>query len=56
MDNAEFEAPKPQAMSDAELEVALEQAKSSSDGLLAAMILLEQQEQLRRARSVLVWT
>jgi hypothetical protein len=49
MDNAEFDAPKPQAMSDAELELALEQAKSSSDGLLAAMILLEQQEQLRRA-------
>jgi hypothetical protein len=49
MDNPEFQAPKPQAMSDAELEIALEQAKSSTDGLLAAMILLEQQEQLRRA-------
>ncbi len=49
MDNREFQAPKPQAMSDAELEAALEQAKTSADGLLAAMILLEQQEQLRRA-------
>ncbi len=49
MDNAESQAPKPLAMSDEELERALEQAKQSSDGLVAAMILLEQQEQLRRA-------
>ncbi len=49
MDNAESQAPKPLAMSDDELERALEQAKQSSDGLVAAMILLEQQEQLRRA-------
>ena len=56
MDNPEFQAPKPQAMSDAELEIALEQAKSSTDGLLAAMILLEQQEQLRRADAVAMAT
>lgn len=49
MDSPEFQPPKPLAMSDAELEIALDNAKSSPDGLLAAMILLEQQEQLRRA-------
>ncbi|MEY4079189.1 MAG: hypothetical protein RIS80_958, partial [Actinomycetota bacterium] len=49
MDNAESQPPQPQAMSDSELEIALEAAKQSADGLVAAMILLEQQDQLRRA-------
>jgi hypothetical protein len=39
-------------MSDSELEIALEAAKQSADGLVAAMILLEQQDQLRRADAV----
>ncbi len=49
MNNAEFERPTPKALDDAALELALAEAKESPDGLLAAMILLEQQEQLRRA-------
>lgn len=48
MNNAEFERPIPKALGDLALEAALEEAKKSPDGLLAAMILLEQQEQLRR--------
>ncbi|MEY4647650.1 MAG: hypothetical protein RL009_66, partial [Actinomycetota bacterium] len=36
MDNAESQPPQPQAMSDSELEIALEAAKQSADGLVAA--------------------
>ncbi len=49
MNNAEFDRPTPRALDDAALELALAEAKQSPEGLLAAMILLEQQEQLRRA-------
>ncbi len=57
MNNAEFERPTPRALSDAELNAALEEAKQSPDGLLAAMILLEQQEQVRRedAEALRAW-
>jgi len=57
MNNAEFDRPIPQALDDAALELALAEAKQSPDGLLAAMILLEQQEQLRRAdeQALAVW-
>ena len=47
MDNAELIPPTPKSMSDWELEQALETAKAQSDGMLAAMILLEQESQLR---------
>ena len=49
MTNAEFDRPVPQALDNDALEIALAEAKQSSDGLLAAMVLLEQQDQLRRA-------
>jgi len=49
MNSAEFERPIPQALNDVDLESALAEAKQSPDGLLAAMTLLEQQEQLRTA-------
>jgi hypothetical protein len=49
MNSAEFDRPIPQALDDDALEAALAEAKQSPDGLLAAMILLEQQEQLRVA-------
>lgn len=57
MNNAEFERPTPRALSDAELNAALEEAKQSPDGLLAAMILLETQEQVRRedAEALRAW-
>ncbi|MFM5904115.1 MAG: hypothetical protein ACKOOD_03410 [Microbacteriaceae bacterium] len=57
MNNAEFERPTPRALSDAELNAALDEAKQSPDGLLAAMILLEQQEQIRRedAEALRAW-
>ena len=47
MDNAELIPPTPKSLSDWELEQALETAKAQSDGMLAAMILLEQESQLR---------
>ena len=47
MDNADLIPPTPKSMSDWELEQALETAKAQSDGMLAAMILLEQESQLR---------
>lgn len=47
MDNADLIPPTPKSLSDWELEQALETAKAQSDGMLAAMILLEQESQLR---------
>lgn len=47
MDNPDFQPPKARSMSDAELEAALEQAKLQADGMLGAMMLLEQESQLR---------
>jgi len=47
MDNSDLTPPKAQSLSDAELEVALEQAKNQADGMLSAMVLLEQEAQLR---------
>jgi len=47
MDNADLIPPTPKSMSDWELEQALETAKAQSDGMLSAMILLEQESQLR---------
>lgn len=45
--DSEFQPPVPRSMSDADLEAALELAKNQSDGMLAAMMLLEQESQLR---------
>ena len=47
MDNADLNPPTPKSMSDWELEQALATAKAQSDGMVAAMILLEQESQLR---------
>jgi len=47
MDNADWNPPVPKSMSDWELEQALATAKAQSDGMIAAMILLEQESQLR---------
>ena len=47
MAESEFQPPQPRSMSDAELEIALEEAKKLPDGMLSAMILLEEQSQLR---------
>ncbi len=47
MDDSELVPPSRLSMTDEELEAAVEQAKSSPDGLIAAIVLLEQQAQLR---------
>lgn len=47
MDNSDLTPPKPLSLSDEQLELALEEAKKQGDGMIAAMVLLEQQAQLR---------
>ena len=47
MDDSELVPPSRLSMTDEELEAAVELAKSGPDGLMAAIVLLEQQTQLR---------
>ncbi len=47
MDNSDLTPPKAQSLSDEKLELALEEAKNQGDGMIAAMVLLEQEAQLR---------
>jgi hypothetical protein len=47
MDNADLTPPKAMSLSDEQLELALEEAKNQGDGMIAAMVLLEQEAQLR---------
>lgn len=57
MDNSDLTPPKALSLSDEELELALEEAKNQGDGMIAAMVLLEQQAQLREAdeRAYAAW-
>ncbi len=47
MDNSDLTPPKTLSLSDEQLELALEEAKNQGDGMIAAMVLLEQEAQLR---------
>ena len=47
MDDSELVPPSRLSMTDEELEAAVELAKAGPDGLIAAIVLLEQQTQLR---------